>query len=154
MMRSADFSRVVQGWMAGCLAATAVLSAFMLVGLAMTSSGIVAFMVAAIFVGWVPVLVLIITGGLTIIPAAVVVWISERFRIRSILFFGGVGAVMGGLMEYLLGFMKLAQSPELDRLLYVSAGLVAGLAYWFVAGRYAGESRSDGPPPLSPPPAS
>jgi hypothetical protein len=149
MARSVDYSRLVQGWMAGCLAATAVLSAFMLVGLATASSGIVAFLVAAIFVAWVPILVFIITGGMTLIPAALVVWISERFRIRSILFFGGVGAVMGGLMAF-LRFTKLSQSPELDRLLYVSAGLAAGLAYWFVAGRYAGETRSGGPPPLSP----
>jgi len=149
MARSVDYSRLVQGWMAGCLAATAVLSAFMLVGLATASSGIVAFLVAAIFVAWVPILVFIITGGMTLIPAALVVWISERFRIRSILFFGGVGAVMGGLMAF-LRFTKLSQSPELDRLLYVSAGLAAGLAYWRVAGRYAGAGRSDGPPPLSP----
>jgi len=149
MMRFEDISRVVQGWMAGCLAATAILSAFLLVALATTSSGIIAFLAEAIFVSWVPVLVLIITGGLTLIPAAAVVWISERFRIRSILFFGGVGAVMGGLMA-LFRFTKLTQSPGLDRLLYVSAGLAAGLAYWFVAGRYAGEGRSDGAPPLPP----
>jgi len=149
MMRSEDFSRVVQGWMAGCLAATATISAFLLVGLATTSKGIVEFLVAAIFVSWVPVLVFILTGGLTLIPAALVVLISERFHLRSILFFGVVGAVMGGLMA-LLRFTKLTQSPELDRLLYVSAGVAAGLAYWFVAGRYAGERQSDGAPPLPP----
>ena len=148
--QSVDYSRLVQGWLAGCLAAPAVLSALMLAGLATTSSGIGAFLGAAIFVSWVPVLVLIITGGLTLIPAAVIVLVSERFRIRSILFFAVVGAVMGGLMEYRLGFMKLAQSPELDRLLYVSAGLAAGHAYWFAAGRHAGETRPDGPPPLPP----
>ncbi len=150
MMRSVDYSRLVQGWMAGCLAATAVFSAFMLTGLAMTSSGIAAFLGAALLVGWVPLLVLIVTGGLTLIPAALVIWISERFRIRSILFFAAVGAVMGGVTGHLVRFAKLAQSAELDRLLYVSAGLAAGLAYWFVAGRYAGDRRLEAPPP--PPP--
>jgi hypothetical protein len=148
-MRSLDFSRAVQGFLAGCLAATAIISAFLLIALATTSNGIVEFLVGAIFVSWVPVLVFILTGTLTLIPAALVAWISERFRIRSILFFGGVAAVMGGLMA-LLRFTKLTQSSGLDRLLYVSAGLAAGLAYWFVAGRYAGEGRSDGAPPLPP----
>jgi hypothetical protein len=149
MMRSKDFSRLVQGWMAGCLAATAIISGFLLVALATASKGIVEFLVAAIIVSWVPILVFILTGGLTLVPAALVVWISERFRIRSILFFGGAGAVMGGLMA-LLRFTKLTQTPELDRLVYISAGLAAGLAYWFVAGRYAGEGRSGDPPPLPP----
>src|SRR5215475_12327722 len=109
-MRSEDFSRVVQGWMAGCLAATAIISAFLLVALATTSRGIGEFLVAAIVVSWVPLLVFILTGGLTLIPAALIIWISERFRIQSILFFGGAGAVMGGLMA-LLRFTKLTQSP-------------------------------------------
>jgi hypothetical protein len=144
IMRSEDYSRAVQGWMAGCLAATVVLSGSLLFGPGTTSSGIVPFLVAAIFVSWVAILVFIVTGGLTLIPAVVVVWISERFQIRSVLFFGCVGAVMGGLTVYLLqvGFTKPTKPPGLDWL-YVSAGLAAGLAYWRVAGRFAGVRRAD-----------
>jgi hypothetical protein len=143
-MRSEDYSRAVQGWMAGCLAATVILSGSMLFGPGTMSNGIVSFLVVAVFIAWVAILVFIVTGGLTLIPAAVVVWISERFRIRSILFFGCVGAVMGGLTVYLLqvGFTKPSKPPGLDWL-YVSAGLAAGLAYWRVAGRFAGARRGD-----------
>ena len=147
VMRSENYSRAVQGWMAGCGAATIVLSGSLLFVPGTTSNGIVSFLVAAVFIAWVAILVFIVTGGLTLIPAAAIVWISERFRIRSILFFGCMGAVMGGLTVYLLqvGFTKPTKPPGLDWL-YVSAGLAAGLAYWRVAGRFAGARRADSEP--------
>src|SRR6266852_2742957 len=95
-----DYSRVVQGWVAGCLAATGVLSGSIFVGVVSESPGVLSFLAATVFIIWPSVLIFIVTGALTIIPGAVVVWISERFRIQSILFFGCVGAAMGGLTLY------------------------------------------------------
>ncbi len=80
----------------------------------------------------------------TAIPAAVTVWLNERFRIRSIVFFGLAGAVIGGASAYFLSGATSTQSPQLSPL-FISAGLAAGLAYWSVAGRHAGPEQSSTP---------
>lgn len=82
------------------------------------------------------VLIFIVTCLLTGIPAVVAIWLSEKFRIRSVLFFGSVGAAIGGLSQNLL--LRALVPPSSVNLLFVVAGLAAGLAYWFVAGKRAG----------------
>jgi hypothetical protein len=128
------------GWLAGCGAATGVLCAFALVVSAVASGGIFSFRFAGSAVALVfpAVLIFIITCLLTGIPAAVVIWLSEKFRICSVLFFGCVGAAIGGLSQNLL--LRALMPPPSVNLLFVVAGLAAGLAYWFVAGKRAGGS--------------
>jgi hypothetical protein len=128
--------------LAGCGAATGVLCGFALVITAMASGGKFSFRFAGGAVALlVPAaLVFIITCLLTGIPSAVVIWLSEKFHIRSVLFFCGVGAVMGGLCQILLLRVLTPWSPSVS-LLFIAAGAAAGLAYWRVAGRHAGEKR-------------
>jgi len=78
---------------------------------------------------------------LTGIPAALVIWASEQLRIRSVLFFGGSGAVIGILSQNLLLRTHTPFSPRIG-LPFAIAGLAAGLAYWRMAGRRAGGERA------------
>ena len=106
--------------MAGCLAATVVISSF---AVNVQLSEMLPFLL----------LIFAVTCVLTAIPAALTIWLSRRFQIRSFLFFACSGAAIGVLAQ---GF--LFQSISLVSWLFVAAGSAAGLIYWFVAGRHAG----------------
>jgi hypothetical protein len=112
--------RAAGGWIAGCLAATAVISSF---AVNVRLSEMLPFSL----------LIFAVTCVLTAIPAALAIWLSRRFRIRSFVFFACSGAAIGVLAQ---GF--LFQFISLVSWLFVAAGSAAGLIYWFVAGRHAG----------------
>jgi len=80
----------------------------------------------------------VITCLLTGIPAAAVIWLSEKFQIKAIWFFGSAGAVIGAASMELLWRGLGAAAPAGLILLFAIAGLFAGLVYWFVAGRHTG----------------
>ena len=91
----------MRGWLAGCGAATGVICGFALVIVAIApgdnvsarlAGGIVVLLFASI-------IVFATTCVLTGPPAAVIIGLSEKFQIRSILFFGGAGAVTGGVSQ-------------------------------------------------------
>jgi len=126
------------GWLAACAAATGVLCAFALVVSAVASGDVFSarFAGGAAALLFPAVLIFIVTCLVTGIPVAVAIWLSEKFRIRSVLFFGCVGAAIGGLCQNLL--LRALLPPPSVSLLFVVAGLAAGLAYWFVAGKRAG----------------
>jgi len=136
-MSSDHCSRAFGGWLAGCGAATAVFSTFVLVVVGIGSDGDVIRLVSGGIGVVVPLLtVFLIICVLTGIPAAVVIWISEKFGIRSIFFYGVIGAVIGGLIPSLAGASVL--SLLRGGWVFLVAGLAAGVTYWFVAGKYAG----------------
>jgi hypothetical protein len=136
-MACARRSRELGGWLAGCAVATAVFGAFALAVL-VTVHGIhsirfAGYVLALLF----PLLLMFLfTCLLTGIPAAAAIWLSERFQIRSAFFFGAFGVATGALSHQIfLGSLK----PFLPFFsLFATAGLAAGMAYWRVAGRYAG----------------
>ena len=142
-MSSSTCSRAMGGWLAGCAAATGVVCVFAPVISAIASSDVnsLRFAGGAIALLFPAVLIFIVTCLLTGIPAALVIWLSEKYRIRSILFFGCVGAVIGGLSQNLLLRALKPSSPGIN-LLFVVAGLAAGLVYWRLAGKHAGRNRS------------
>jgi hypothetical protein len=90
--------------LAACGAATGVLCIFALAISAVASGSIFSFGFAgsAIAMLFPAVLIFIVTCLLTGIPAAVVIWLSEKFRIRSVFFFCCVGAAIGGFSQNLL----------------------------------------------------
>jgi hypothetical protein len=93
-MSSSICFRAIKGWLAGCGAATAVICAFILVVLAIASRGdLVRFVGGSLMLLFPAVLIFVVTCVLTGIPAALVIWLSEKFGIRSILFFGCAGTV-------------------------------------------------------------
>lgn len=81
-------------------------------------------------------LMLVLTCLLSVMPAALVILFSESFRIRSVLFYAPSGAAIGALIAGLIFGTSLPFS-----VLFGLAGCLAGIAYWFVAGRYAGQER-------------
>jgi hypothetical protein len=141
-MDSAGCSRAIGGWLAGCGAATGILCAFALVISAVASGDIFSFRFAgnAVALLFPAALIFIITCLLTGIPAAIVIWLSEKFGIRSILFFGCIGAAIGVLSQSLI-FWPSTPLPQAVSWLFLMAGSAAGLAYWHVAGKYAGRDR-------------
>ena len=142
MSSTTCFSRAMRGWLAACAAATATICAFTSFIVA-TSSGSLSFRpVGTSLPGLLSVAALIfaVTLVLTGISAAVAIWLSERFRIRHVLFFGCTGAVTGALGQMALLALFKPWPPSFSPL-YAVAGFAAGLTYWYVAGRHAGSDR-------------
>jgi hypothetical protein len=137
----------MEGWLAGCGAATGVICGLVLVIVAIAPghnfsvSAIVVLLVACI-------IVFAITCVLTGPPAAGIIWLSKKFQIRSIWYFGSAGAVIG-IASYAFLFVAFrSSSPEIRvdasaGLFFALAGLAAGLTYWLVAGKYMGRGQSD-----------
>ena len=103
-MTSYHCERAMRGWLAGCGAVTALVCAIYLIALTATPEGVfsVRFLagVTALFIP--ALLFFVITCLLTGIPAAAIVWLSEKFQIRAIWFFGCAGAAIGALSVELL----------------------------------------------------
>jgi branched-subunit amino acid transport protein len=141
-MSSDSRSRAMKGWLAGCGAASGVISTFIVVLQAIASGGnLMLFMGGSLAVLFPALLVFVVTCLLTAIPAAFVFWLSEKFAIRSILFFACAGAVTGALSQAVLLGAMFRRGPPQVNWLFVVAGFVAGVVYWRIAGRHAGRDR-------------
>ena len=115
-----------------------------MVGSAM-ASGVDIFTMLGASIAALPLLFLafLIICMVTAIPAALVIWVSEVRGIRSMLFFAGGGAVIGGSLASLLLGISLAMHFGAGWI-FLLAGSAAGIAYWYVAGRFAGQDRQPG----------
>ena len=135
--------RAAGGWIAGCGAATAIICATALLTITVTAPAPPRVPSEYLRVGLQGMLVLmplvfVITCLLTGIPAALILWLRRRCErspesgspVRC------VGAANGALSQGLL-----FQSFSAVTWLFVVAGFVAGLTYWFIAGRQAGQDR-------------
>lgn len=143
-MSSGACDRALLGWLAGCASATTVLCSFGLLGLAIVSRNDLTRFVGGSFALLVLSLILFVAiCVLTAVPAAMAIWLSERFVIRSIWFFCCVGVCIAATSLSLLFEINSLSLPELG-VLFGVAGFVAGLTYWRVAGRYAGHNRRFG----------
>jgi len=135
----------MKGWLAGCAAATAVIAAFVWIVVAVSSGDLNQLARGTALLLLPGLLVFLVTCVLTGFPAAAVIWLSERYAIRSVWFFAGAGAVIGALGQLVLaGLLSRTGPPTFFPSLFVVAGFVAGLAYWRVAGRHAGGEVSRG----------
>lgn len=74
--------------------------------------------------------------------AGIVIVVTESFALRSWLYYAAAGAVMGVLalvtLETEHGRAMSSRMADFEALIFVAAGLVAGLVYWLIAGRNAG----------------
>jgi hypothetical protein len=138
-MWSASFLRVVGGWLAGCGAVTVLFSAFVFLVLDRASPGdrMALLKVSVVGLGTTAPIIFISTVVLTALPAALVIWLSEKFRVRSILFFGCAGVAIGLLIHNVV-LRALATNPRGVGWPFLVYGLAAGLVYWSIAGRDAG----------------
>ena len=98
----------------------------------------------------------IFLSGFALLPALIVVLITEAFYIRSVLAYAIGGALVGaacylGLIPFDPATMKFDGIIRRHLEIMTGAGIVAGLVYWVIAGRNAGVWR-ESPKPQRPPP--
>ena len=87
-------------------------------------------------------------GAVGVLPAALVIAISEAARMRSLIYYG-VGGALVALASYYgsdIAFQlenTTDVTPVANALqLAAAAGILSGLAYWLIAGRNAGRWRA------------
>jgi hypothetical protein len=99
----------------------------------------------------------IFLSGFALLPAMLVVLITEAFYIRSLLAYALGGAVVGlacylGLVPFDPATLHFDGIIRRHLEIMTGAGIVAGLIYWMIAGRNAGAWRSPRRLPTPPPP--
>ena len=96
----------------------------------------------------------IFLSGFALLPATIIVLITEAFYIRSILAYALGGGLVGlacylGLIPFDTDTMQFNGIVRRHLEIMTGAGIVAGMVYWMIAGRNAGGWRE---PPRPPPP--
>jgi hypothetical protein len=99
----------------------------------------------------------IFISGFALLPALIVVLITEAFYIRSVLAYALGGALVGlacylGLIPFDPQTMRFDGIVRRHLEIMTGAGIVAGLIYWVIAGRNAGAWRLPRRPLRQPPP--
>ena len=94
---------------------------------------------SSVFVGGF--IVAMLAGGISFLPAAIVILLAEARGYRSSVFYCVVGAVIGlGTAGSSIPFRGSGDWPDMPLWIaaFVGAGIVGGFIYWLVAGRNAG----------------
>jgi hypothetical protein len=99
----------------------------------------------------------VFVSGFALVPAMVVVAITEAFYIRSALTYAVGGGLVGlacylGLVPFDAEQFRFEGIVRRHLEIMTGAGIVAGVVYWIIAGRNAGAWRIPRPPLRSPPP--
>ncbi|MGY3607782.1 MULTISPECIES: hypothetical protein [unclassified Bradyrhizobium] len=97
----------------------------------------------------------IFISGFALLPALIVVLITEAFNVRGALSYAIGGAIVGaacylGLVPFDPDTFRFEGIVHRHLEIMTGAGIVAGLVYWLIAGRTAGAWRE--PPRKLPPP--
>ena len=104
----------------------------------------------------------IFVSGFALLPALIVILITEAFHIRSALAYAVGGGVVGlacylGLVPFDPATLRFDGIVRRHLEIMTGAGIVAGVVYWMIAGRNAGVWRAPRmlpPAPPHPPPSS
>jgi hypothetical protein len=99
----------------------------------------------------------IFISGFALLPALIVVLITEAFYVRGVLTYAVGGALVGaacylGLIPFDPATLQFDGIVRRHLEIMTGAGIVAGLVYWMIAGRTAGMWREPPRPPTPPPP--
>jgi hypothetical protein len=99
----------------------------------------------------------IFVSGFALVPAMIVVAITEAFYIRSALTYAVGGGLVGlacylGLVPFDTEQLRFEGIVRRHLEIMTGAGIVAGVVYWMIAGRNAGAWRVSTPLLRSPPP--
>jgi hypothetical protein len=93
-------------------------------------------------------------GAVAMLPALMVIVVAEAARMRSFLYYG-VGGALVGLASYFGSDVSERLENTTDVVpvghslqLAAAAGIIGGLAYWLMAGRNAGRWRDPRTPPV------
>jgi hypothetical protein len=102
----------------------------------------------------------IFISGFALLPAVIVVLITEAFYIRGVLAYAVGGGVVGlacylGLVPFDTATLRFEGIVRRHLEIMTGAGIVAGLIYWMIAGRNAGAWREPRRPlpPMPPMPS-
>jgi hypothetical protein len=99
----------------------------------------------------------IFISGFALLPALIVVLITEAFYVRGVLSYAVGGAIVGcacylGLVPFDPATLHFDGIVRRHLEIMTGAGIVAGLVYWLIAGRTAGAWREPRRPLRPPPP--
>ena len=99
----------------------------------------------------------IFVSGFALVPALIVVLITEAFNIRGVLTYSVGGGLVGlacylGLVPFDPATLSFEGIVRRHLEILTGAGIVAGVVYWMIAGRNAGAWREPPPPLRQPPP--
>jgi len=99
----------------------------------------------------------IFVSGFALVPALIVVLITEAFNIRGVLTYAVGGGLVGlacylGLVPFDPATLSFEGIVRRHLEILTGAGIVAGVVYWMIAGRNAGAWREPRPPVKPPPP--
>ena len=99
----------------------------------------------------------IFISGFALLPAMIVVAITEAFYIRGALTYAVGGGLVGlacylGLVPFDTETLRFDGIVRRHLEILTGAGIVAGVVYWMIAGRNAGLWREPPPPLRQPPP--
>lgn len=99
----------------------------------------------------------IFISGFALLPALIVVLITETFNIRGMLTYAVGGAIVGaacylGLTPFDTEMMQFNVIVQRHLEIMTGAGIVAGIVYWMIAGRRAGAWHEPPRPLRQPPP--
>src|SRR3982074_2288711 len=99
----------------------------------------------------------IFISGFALLPALIVVLITEAFYVRGVLTYAVGGAIVGracylGLIPFDPATLHFDGIVRRHLEIMTGAGIVAGLVYWMMTGRNVGAWREPPPPLRSPPP--
>jgi hypothetical protein len=99
----------------------------------------------------------IFVSGFALVPAMIVVLITEAFSIRSALTYAVGGGLVGlacylGLVPFDTQQLQFEGVVRRHLEIMTGAGILAGVVYWIIAGRNAGVWRVPAPPLRRPPP--
>jgi hypothetical protein len=83
-----------------------------------------------------------VIGGIAMLPALLVIALTEGFTLRSSLIYAALGGVLALSLSYGLdfaGYSGDAENPPVrEREVLAAAGIAGGFVYWLFAGRKAG----------------
>jgi hypothetical protein len=84
----------------------------------------------------------VIIGGTAMVPALLVIALTEGFAWRSVLIYGALGGVLALTLAYGIDFVGYVRGPDSmlahEREVFAASGIAGGLVYWLFAGRRAG----------------
>lgn len=78
-------------------------------------------------------------GAMSFVPFVILVIAAEWLGLRSFIWYAGAGGVMALAASQAVGGLAYGDTTlRLDATVLLAAGLVGGLAFWAVSGRFAG----------------
>jgi hypothetical protein len=126
-------------YLLACAAAATVLT---LGTLSAAGENVAALDVPAVALWWVIGVSATIMAALAMLPALLVIALTEGFAWRSVIVYGVLGGVLALALGYGIDFAGYLGGPDSivarEREVLAASGIAGGLVYWLVAGRNAG----------------